>query len=58
MATGVEVPEYLPDFPGSVTTKRLEGTLVAKRSKKSVPDHLADTSKSLYKSIFNELPLF
>lgn len=42
MATEVE---YLPDFPGSVSTKRLEGTLVAKRVKKTVPNHLADTSK-------------
>ncbi len=29
-----------------VSTKRLEGTLVAPRVRKSVPNHLTDTSKS------------
>ena len=45
MATEVE---HLPDFPGSVNTKRLEGTLVAKRAKTIVPNHLADTSKFVH----------
>ncbi len=47
MAADIEAVEHLPDYPGSVTVKRLEGSLVAKRSNKSVPDHLVDTSKTL-----------
>lgn len=46
MAADVKAVENLPDYPGSVTVKRLEGTLVGKRTKKSIPNHLADTSKS------------
>ena len=38
-------PEFQPPVPGAVTTRRLEGTLVASRVSKSVPNHLADTSK-------------
>lgn len=45
MAADVEAVENLPDYPGSVTVKRLEGTLVGKRSKKTIPNHLTDTSK-------------
>ncbi len=47
MAADVVAVENLPDYPGSVTVKRLEGTLVAKISKKTVPNHLADTSKAI-----------
>lgn len=32
-------------MPGAVSTRRLEGTLVAPRVTKPVPNHLADTSK-------------
>ncbi len=57
MATDIEAVEHLPDYPGSVTVKQLEGTLVAKRSKKSVPDHLVDTSKSIKSPVLQEIIL-
>ncbi len=57
MAADIEAVEHLPDYPGSVTVKRLKGTLVAKRSKKSVPDHLVDTSKTLKSPVLHEIIL-
>ena len=32
-------------LPGAVSTRRLEGSLVAPRVSKAVPNHIADTSK-------------
>ena len=40
-------PERQPPMPGAVTTRRLEGALVAPRASKPVPNHIADTSKPL-----------
>ena len=42
---GARSPEHQPPVPGAMTTRRLEGTLVAPRLSKPVPNHLADTSK-------------
>ena len=44
MASAMEMPSS-PLFVPTAHTKRLEGTLVAPRKKKIVPNHLADTSK-------------
>ena len=44
-------PERQPLLPGAVTTRRLEGALVAPRVSKPVPNHIADTSKSLSLSL-------
>lgn len=42
MAADLEVSSVIPTM---VSTRRLEGTLVAPEVKKPLPDHLTDTSK-------------
>ena len=44
-------PERQPLLLGAVTTRRLEGALVAPRVSKPVPNHIADTSKTLSPSL-------
>lgn len=46
MAVELEVSSIIPTM---VSTRRLEGTLVAPDSKQQVPDHLTETSKCNWK---------